>query len=107
MSQDFEVPFKYLFVPTSRSRMSNIFRALEFLGKSNGKKWSKNIKKKKKVKRVLNCRTKKTIFLANLSLINHYSLCQSSQEFYGIGATIRIVQEIQCLPCVGLFSLEK
>ena len=37
----FEVPFNGLFVPTSRSWMSNIFRDLESLGKSNGKKWSK------------------------------------------------------------------
>ena len=36
----FEVPFKRLFAPTSRSRMSNIFRDSESLGKSNGKKWS-------------------------------------------------------------------
>ena len=36
----FEVPFKRLFAPTSPSRMSNIFRDLESLGKSNGKKWS-------------------------------------------------------------------
>ena len=36
----FEVPFKRLFAPTSRSRMSNIFRDSESLGKSSGKKWS-------------------------------------------------------------------
>ena len=36
----FEVPFKRLFAPTSRKRMSNIFRDSESLGKSNGKKWS-------------------------------------------------------------------
>ena len=36
----FEVPFNGLFAPTSRNRMSNIFRDSEFLGKSNGKKWS-------------------------------------------------------------------
>ena len=36
----FEVPFKRLFAPTSQSRMSKIFRDLESLGKSNGKKWS-------------------------------------------------------------------
>ena len=36
----FEVPFKRLFAPTSQSRMSNIFRDSESLGKSNGKKWS-------------------------------------------------------------------
>ena len=35
----FEVPFNGLFAPTSRSRMSNIFRDLQSLGKSNGKKW--------------------------------------------------------------------
>ena len=36
----FEVPFKRLLAPTSQSRMSNIFRDLKSLGKSNGKKWS-------------------------------------------------------------------
>ena len=36
----FEVPFNGLLAPTSRSRMSNIFRDLESLGKSNGKNWS-------------------------------------------------------------------
>ena len=36
----FEVPFNGLFAPTSRSRMSNIFRDSESLEKSNGKKWS-------------------------------------------------------------------
>ena len=36
----FEVPFNGLFAPTSRSRMSNIFRDTESFGKSNGKKWS-------------------------------------------------------------------
>ena len=36
----FEVPFNGLFSPTSQSRMSNIFRDSESLGKSNGKKWS-------------------------------------------------------------------
>jgi hypothetical protein len=36
----FEVPFNGLFAPTSRSRMSNISRDSESLGKSNGKKWT-------------------------------------------------------------------
>ena len=36
----FEVPFKRLFAPTFRSRMSNIFTDLESLGNNNGKKWS-------------------------------------------------------------------
>ena len=34
----FEVPFKRLFAPTSRSRMSNNFRDTKSWGKSNGKK---------------------------------------------------------------------
>ena len=37
----FEVQFNGLFSPTSQSRMSNIFRDSESLGKSNGKKWSR------------------------------------------------------------------
>ena len=36
----FEVPFNGLFAPNSQSRMSNIFRDSESLGKSNGKKGS-------------------------------------------------------------------
>ena len=36
----FEVLFKRLFAPTSWSRMSNIFRDSESLGKSYAKKWS-------------------------------------------------------------------
>ena len=36
----FEVPFNGLFAHTSQSWMSNIFWDSEFLGKSNGKKWS-------------------------------------------------------------------
>ena len=35
-----EVPFNCFFAPTSRSRMANIFRDSESLGKSAGKKWS-------------------------------------------------------------------
>ena len=36
----FEVPFKRLFAPTSQSRMSNIFRDSESVGKGSGKKLS-------------------------------------------------------------------
>ena len=36
----FSIFFNGLFAPTSRSRMSNIFRDLESLRRSNGKKWS-------------------------------------------------------------------
>ena len=36
----FSIFFNGHFAPTSRSRMSNIFRDTESLGKSNGKKWS-------------------------------------------------------------------
>ena len=35
-----EVSFKHLFSPTSQSRMSNIFRDSESLGKNKGNKWS-------------------------------------------------------------------
>ena len=53
----FEVPFKRLFAPTSQSRMSNIFKVSESLGKNNEKngsdlnifvwKWSKIAAQKK------------------------------------------------------------
>ena len=36
----FEVPFNGIFDPTSRSRMTKLFRDSESSGKSNGKKWS-------------------------------------------------------------------
>ena len=36
----FSVFFNDIFAPTSQSRMSNIFRDLKSLGKTNGKKWS-------------------------------------------------------------------
>ena len=39
-SLTFEVPFNGLFASTFQSRMSNIFRDSESLGKSNVKKWS-------------------------------------------------------------------
>ena len=48
----FEVPFKCLFAPTSWSGMSNIFRDLEFFGKSNGRKWSQILKIAKQKKTV-------------------------------------------------------
>ena len=35
----YRLPFKRLCAPTSRNRMSNIFRDSESLGKTNGKKW--------------------------------------------------------------------
>ena len=38
MSVHFKVPFNGLFAPTFQSKMSNIFKDLESLGKSNGKK---------------------------------------------------------------------
>ena len=67
--------------------MSNISRDLESLGKSNGKKWSQSFKNTNK-----GCKIAAHFFVvvANLGLINHKSLRQSSQDFYGIGATIRI-----------------
>ena len=56
----FEVPFKRLFAPTYRSRMSNIFRDLELLGKSNGKSGLRLEHCCLEV--VLNCQTKKKNF---------------------------------------------
>ena len=40
VSVHFRVPFKRLFALTAWSRMSNIFRDSESVGKSSGKKWS-------------------------------------------------------------------
>ena len=63
----FEVPFKGLFAPNSRSPMSKIFRDLESLGKINEKKWSQIWKLLliKDVKSPL----KKRYFLGNLCFI--------------------------------------
>ena len=48
---------------------------------------------------------KKFYFPTNLGLINHYSLSQSSQDFYGISATIRIGCEMLCLPYAGFLKI--
>ena len=87
----FEVPFKRLFAPTSQSRMSNIFRDSESLGKSNGKTWPQ-------------IWTflfgwffwffKKIWFLGILG-----------PPSYGIGATIRIGREMLCLPYAGFLII--
>ena len=89
----FEVPFNGLFAPFSRSRMSNIFRDLESLGKSNGKKWS-NI----------------WIFLFGSGLKSPRKIqvffcwfCLGPPS-YGIGATIRIGREMLCLPYAGFLA---
>ena len=88
----FEVPFTGLFSSTSQSRMSNIFRDSESLGKSNGKKWS-NIWTFLSGS-VLKLPRKKKVFFC------WFCLCQPS---YGIGATIRIGREMLCLPYAGFF----
>ena len=73
----FEAPFTGLFAPNSWSRMSNIFRDLESLGKSNGKKWSqiwtflfenclKSPRKKKKSSLFSLLRYRLTVFLPPL-----------------------------------------
>ena len=64
----FEVPFKHLFAPTSQSRMSNIFRDSEFLGKSNGKKWSQM--KTFLFENCLKSPRKKSFFFADFALQN-------------------------------------
>ena len=121
----FEVPFKRLFAPTSRSRMSNIFRASETLGKSNGKKWShiwtflfENCQKWSR---------KKSFFFADFAglfqwggyittwavILRYEAVILVWCGFWGIlgppsygsGATIRIDREIQCLPYAGFLLI--
>ena len=69
------------FAPTSRSRMSNIFRDSESLGKINGKKWSQ-VLKLVLIKGVKLQRKKRFVF---------GEFCLTSRIFFGIGATIGIV----------------
>ena len=59
----FEVPLKCLFAPTSQSRMSNIFRDSETLGKSSSLRFEHFC-----VEVVLNCQTKRMFFLADFAL---------------------------------------
>ena len=89
----FVVFFNGLFAPTSRNRMSNIFRDSESLGKSNGKKWF-NI----------------STFLFGSGLKSPHNFffyfcwfCLGPPS-YGIGATIRIGREMLCLPYAGFFT---
>ena len=60
------LPFKRLFAPTSRSRISKNFRDSESLGKGNGKKWSQ-ILKLLLIKVVKSPRKKKLVFFADFS----------------------------------------
>ena len=96
----FEVPFNGLFAPTSQSRMSNIFRDSESLGKSNGKKWS-NIWTFL-FGSGLNRREKKVFFVAYFALQNMVET--TLPPSYGIGATIRIGQEMLYLPYAVFFE---
>ena len=125
----FEVPFNGLFAPTSRSRMSNIFRDSESLGKSNGKKWShiqtflfgsglKSPRKKKfffcwfcgpvSVRRLYNDMRRLYWDMRRLYwydavilrlVLDDFSRLLILQNF--IGPTIRIGREIRCLPYAG------
>ena len=61
-------PFKRLSAPTSQSPMSKLFRFLESLGKSNGKKWSQ-IWKLLLIKGVKLPRIKEFVFSANFALL--------------------------------------
>ena len=88
----FSVFFNGLCAPTSRSRMSNIFRYLEFLGKSNGKNWS-NIWTFLFGSGLKSPRKKKGFFCW---------FCLGPPS-YGISATIRIGREMLCLPYAGVF----
>ena len=87
----FEVPFNCLFVPTFRSRMSNILRDSKFLGKSNGKKWSNIWTFFWKWSKIA---AQKKVFFCWFCL---------GPPSYGIGATIRIGREMLCLPYAGFF----
>ena len=89
----FSVFFNDLFAPTSRSRMSNIFKDLESLGKSNGKKWS-NIWTFFFGSGIKSQRKKKFYFCW---------FCLGPPS-YGIGVTIRIGREMLCLPYAGFFG---
>jgi hypothetical protein len=86
--------FTGLFAPTSRSRMSNIFRDSESLGKSNGKKWS-NIWTFL-FRSDLKAPRKKKFFFCWFCL---------GPPSYGIGATIRIGREMLCLPYAGFLLI--
>ena len=92
----FEVPFNGLFAPTSQSRMPNIYRDSESLGKSNGKKWS-NIWTFFFGSGLKSLRKKKFFFFCWFCL---------GPPSYGIGATIRIGREMLCLLYAG-FLLKK
>ena len=59
--------FVCLFAPTFWSLMSNILRDLEYLGKSNGKKWSKN---KKNTNKWCKIDAKNVSFLSGKSRLN-------------------------------------
>ena len=89
----FSVFFNGIFDPTSRSRMSNIFRDSESSGKSNGKKWS-NIWTFL-FRSGLKSPRKKKFFFCRFCL---------GPPSYGIGATIRIGREMLCLPYAGFFK---
>ena len=89
----FSVFFNGLFAPTSRSRMSNIFRDSDSLGKSNGKKWS-NIWSFLFWSGLRSSRKKKFFFCW---------FCLGPPS-YGIGATIRIGREMLCLPYAGFLK---
>ena len=89
----FEVPFKHLFAPTSRILMSKIFRFLESLRKSNGKKWSQ-LWKKMAYKGCKIAAQKKLFFFGKFCL---------TIRIFCIGANICIGQEMLCLRYSGFF----
>ena len=118
----FSVFFSGLFAPTFRSRMSNIFRDSESLGKSNGKKWSQiwtfffeNFQKSPRKKKVFFC----CWFCRPVSVRQLYwdmrRLYWYDAGFggilgppsYGIGATIRIGREMLCLPYARFLNVQK
>ena len=122
----FEVPFKRLFAPTSRSRMSNIFRVSESFGKSNGKKWSQmvtflvwkwskiTVQKKLVFWLILPYKTwqKPHFPMDQRTLVNDFFMFFKKfgllgilgPPYCGIGATIRIGREMLYLPYEVFFK---
>ena len=87
-------PFKPLFAFSSPSPRSKLFRYSKCLGKTIGKKWSQNWILLL-IKAVKSPRKKSLIF---------DKFCAYYQDFFGIGATIRIGGEMLCLPYAGFFE---
>ena len=91
--------------------MSQKFRDSESLGKSNGKKWLKFFAQKwsritaaKKICYGFFSFAHKGYKIAAQKSLIFDKFCFTSRIFFCIGATMRIGQEMICLPYAGFFS---